>query len=172
MKKKIIVLIIIAFIFITGCVKEKNDNSNKEKSLIAVVAKYNIKSAATFDGIAIFDDGSIYTNYYSALKKEYNSYLGSYSINTKSGFQKFFLEKGMENKKVVSKNDLKKIKNNIKKLNKEDNKCRDDDETYSNLVVYKNDEIIKYSISGECDVTESNELVKEIVTIINEYKKK
>ena len=88
----IIVLLVLGVVIFTVCHFKKKNDKIEEPSILIVKKYYNFKSAATFGGTAIFDDGSVYTWYYSSIKREYNSYIGSYSINTKNGLKQFVLE--------------------------------------------------------------------------------
>ena len=157
--KKILLLIILLLV-VTGC---------GNKSLLVVSTDYHLKSAATFGGTAIFDDGSVYNWYYSSTKREYNSYVGGYSMYTKDGLEKFVLEKASLSNKKVSKSDLEKIKDNIKKLKKPNN-CQNGD-VYSDITIFQNNEVVKFATSGNCDVTGNYRAVKELAMIIDKYQK-
>ena len=167
MKKKVFILLILSLLLI-GCGKSSD---SKEKTLLLSVSSYKIQSAATYDGIAIFSDGSIYTEYFSSTKSDYNNYIGSYSLYTKNGFETFVFEKWVEKDKTVSSKDLRTINNSIHKLKKEDTNCIEDSSVYSDLTIYKDDEAIRFSTSGDCDVSKTNKIVKELLEIVNDYKK-
>ena len=168
MKK--IVFLMIFLLFIVGCGK-KTKNIEKESKVLVSIAKYDFKYGATYDGLAIMEDGTIYTMYYSSTKSDYNNYIGSYSIYTRGGFTSFVKDKWKTQDEKVSNRDLRKIKNMIHKLNKKDTDCKDRDSRYSNLTIYKEDDAISFSTSGSCDVSSSDKNVKELLSMINEYKK-
>lgn len=171
MKKKVLLLIILLLV-VVGCGKKNKSKESEEldNSLLVVAADYHFKYAATNGGTAIYGDGTVYTWYFSISKKEYNSYMGSYSIGSKTGFDQFIKDKAKKSTKVVSKEDLIKIKNNIDKLGNPDTNCKDDI-IYSDITIYKDNLPIRYSTSGKCDLTGSNESLKELLELINKYKK-
>lgn len=170
MKKKVIILIAIGLIVIGSVIALliHNKGGKREKSLLVVASNYSFKIGATYGGTAIFDDGTIYTWYYSSTKSEYNGYVGNYSINTKDGFTKFVMDKATKSEKNVSKGDLKQINKYIKNISEKDVNCDIDYNKYSSITIYKNNEVIKLDMSDACDV---NANIKELSSLINKYKK-
>ena len=170
MKKKVLTLIILSLLFIVGCGnKDSNEGNGK---LLVVLAKYNFKYGATYDGVAIFDDGTVYTRYLSTTKSDYNNAMGSYSINTKSGIEKLYLEKGIKKEKKITKSDIASINNYINGINNKniDTTCSGDGKIYTTLYIIKKDEMIKFNVS-DCEQNSSNNNVKELLTMINNNKK-
>ena len=164
----ILLIAVIGFIILFVC---KNSDESGDSPLV-VLSNYEMKYGASFGGTTIFNDGTVYTWYYSSTKSEYNNYVGSYSINTRDGFKEFVLDKAKKKEEKVSSDDLSKIKKIVKKINEEDIKlnCNVDYVKYSEIVVYKKDDILKLSTSEECN--SENNSIKELVSIINGYKKK
>ena len=163
-----IVLVVVGIIVLFVC---KNGKESGDLPLV-VVSNYDMKYGASFGGTAIFNDGSIYTWYYSSTKSDYNNYVGSYSINTRDGFKEFIVDKAKKKEEKVSSGDLLKIKKLVKKIKEEDTKlnCNVDYVKYSEIVIYKKDDVLKLSTSEEC--SSENNIIKELVSIINGYKKK
>lgn len=173
-KNKMIIIVAIVLVIVIGIATLlicKNSEESKD-SLLLVSSNYDMKYGASFGGTAIFNDGSIYTWYYSSTKSEYNNYVGSYSINTKDGFKEFIMDKAKKKEEKISSKDLSKIKKIIKKIKEEDIKlnCNANEIKYSELVIYKKDEIFRLNISEDC--SSSNESINELLSIINNYKKK
>ena len=171
MKNKVLILILVLLLFIVGC-GNKNSDSNEDSSLLVVLVNYNFKIGATYDGVAIFNDGTLYTRYLSTTKSDYNGAMGSYSINTKSGLEKLYLEKGIKKEDKISGSDLVKIKEYIDNISNKDIdlNCDGDGKIYSTMYIFKRNEDIKFNIS-DCEVNSSNNNVKELITLINSNKK-
>lgn len=165
MKIKYFIFFIILLLLV-GCSKVNNNRENDKPSLLIVSSSYDYKYGATYDDIAIFDDGTVYKNYYSSTKSDFNNYIGSYSINTKNGFTEFVLDKWEKSERVVSGKDISKIKNMIDKLDNQDSSCYNNAKIYSTITVYKEDQRIEYYTSGDCDVTGSNKTISDLLSIV------
>ena len=172
MKIKVLTIIILSLLFIVGCGKNNNESKDTNSSLIVVLASYNFKIGATYDGVAIYDDGTIYTRYISTTKSDYNSSMGSYSINTKSGIEKMYLEKGIKKEDKIPKGDLIKINNYINEIKSKDinTNCVGDSKKYTTIYIFNKNEELKFNVS-DCEQNSSNNNVKELLSIIDKYKK-
>ena len=174
-KKTIIIGSIILVIILTLVFILSSKPKTIEDAEVLVVSKdFNFKSGATFGGSAIFDNGMVYTWYYSSTKSDYNHYIGSYSLYTKDGIKKFIMDKGKLLDKSVSYSDLSQIKSLINKLKEEDvqSNCNEGKNIYSTLTLYKQDEEYKLVTSSkECEEHNPTETMKKLQDILGNYLK-
>ena len=167
MNKKLLIILPIAVVLII--IVMLLIPKDKTSTMIVSIADYNFKSGATFGGIAIYNDGTVYTWYYSSSKSNYNSDLGQYSIKTKEGLTKYFTSKGTKKDYTVSGKDLRQIKRYINELSKQDNSCITDTTTYTEITLYMNDKTIVIPASENCN---TNPNILKLASLIKEYNKK
>ena len=175
MKKKrtIIIIIIVLIVIIIGYIIFNNDK-NKNKSLLVVDSFSNHAWEPTFYGTAIFDDGSIYIwNFDHIIHRNYHKYIGDNNINTKYGLEDFILKRGYRRLRKVSNKDLDKLKKYINDLNDEDINfdvnCHGADIGNTIISVYKNNEELILSRSGDCDGNSKTYNVSKILSFIDKY---
>lgn len=178
MKKKVIILTIVALVIaIIGLliINKPKDEKNYQAPTFLIVKTYsNYAWNTQFNGIAIFDDGTIYSwDYEEKTDGNYNDYIGDNDIETKSGMKDFILDKGTKRIKKVSDNDLNRLKEYINNLNDEDvnyeEKCLGADMGTTSISVYKNDKKYTLSTSGDCEGKSKTETAKKILDIIKKY---
>ena len=181
MKKKVIIpiivtlIVIIIGIFIGYKINGKN-RQYQNKSILVSVSHSNYAWGITFSGSAIFDDGTIYSwDFNDSDDNDYTKYIGDNNIDTKKGLEKFILNKGNIKVKKVSNNDLEKIENYINNLTEEDTNfditCHGADIGDTTISVYKNDEQLVLSRSGDCDGNSNSYSALKLLALIDKYLK-
>lgn len=155
-KKKVTIIIIVALVIaIIGILiitKPKEEKEYQAPAFLIVKSYSNYAWSTVFNGIAIFEDGTIYSwDYEEITDGNYNDYIGNNDISTQSGIKDFILNKGTKKTEKVSDDDLNELKKYINNLNDEEDK--------------------KYtlSINGDCEGQSKTKNAKKILDIINKY---
>lgn len=178
MKKRILFvlfLIIVLFISFGIYIKMNQNKQNKEKennqrnTLIVVNLYYNNAWTKMCSGSAIFSDGSIYT---WNLKGEQVNF-DSNQLNNRTEMENYTLKNAQKEENIVSKEDLKKLKEYINKLPSEEEAiiltCIGNDMGSGYFIAWKDDKTNILSINGDCYGSLENQYAEKIENVSNEY---
>ena len=177
-KKKVTIIIIVALVIaIIGILiitKPKEEKEYQAPAFLIVKSYSNYAWSTVFNGIAIFEDGTIYSwDYEEITDGNYNDYIGNNDISTQSGIKDFILNKGTKKTEKVSDDDLNELKKYINNLNDEDvnyeENCLGADRGETSISVYKEDKKYTLSTSGDCEGQSKTENAKKILDIIKKY---
>ena len=137
-----------------------------ELKVIAMSSYSNYAWSAQYRGMAILNDGSIYS--WDETDKEI---IGKYKLGTIEGIQEFILKEGNKNLTKVSNNDLVKIKEYINQVENdiEVNHVGADMGTSTISVINDNNEEIKLKVSGDSIGENKTEKSKELLEILDKY---
>lgn len=158
----------------------KFDNYDKKndqiKSILVSDSYFNYAWGISFNGNAIFDDGTIYSwNFHGDNENEYRKFIGHNNIETKTGLENFILNKADIKVQKVSNEDLQQLKNRINNLLDEDTNfvenCHGADMGTNTISVYKNGKELKISEHGDCDGNIISNNTSHILSLINKYTK-
>ena len=176
MKKRIIFVLFIIIVLIVSLGIYIKTNQNKESedhqrnTLIVVNLYYNNAWTRICGGSAIFNDGSIYT---WNLKGEQANF-DSNQLNNRKEMEQYILKNAQKEENSISKEDLKKLKNYIKKLSSDEETitltCIGNDMGSGYYIVWKDDKTSKIlSINGDCYGSLDNQYAEKIENISNKY---
>lgn len=161
-----VILVLVIHKFNINGIAQNEDVAVDELKVIAISSFSNYAWSAQYRGMAIFNDGSIYS--WDETDKET---MGKYKLGTADGVQEFILNEGYKNLAKVLKNDLVKIKELINQVenNIELNHVGADMGTTTISVINENNEEIKLKASGDSMGENKTEKAKELLEILDKY---
>lgn len=179
MRKNIIIISVIILSMILGgvigymIINNSPNNYRPElnmenKKILAVMSYSNYAWGVTFNGKAIFNDGSIYSWNFNGTVKEF----GNYDVASYDDIKSYIAKNGKKSKEKLSNNELDKMEGYIKRLNDLiDLKCMGADQGVSLIYVWSGDKKIKLSSSGDCNGENVTYNGKRLLSLINKYLK-
>jgi hypothetical protein len=173
-KNQKVIYIIMALIIASGLyVLSTNINKsyrselkNGEKRIIAEKAYINYASGFQYNGMAMFNDGTIYKWNFEGSNTDYN-------VNSTSEHIQWIIEHGNKVNKKVSEEDLNKIEQNIKNLDGTmDRKNTAFDAGTSYITVWNSNNVeITLKESGDYTGENKSNNSKKLIKIIKKYLK-
>lgn len=162
----VVLLVVIGMIAIFKSINKpyRKELDNKEKTILAEKSYSNSAWGFTYNGMAIFNDGTIY-------EWDFRGENGDYKANNSKEHANWILENGSKIDKKVSKKELDEIEKNITNL--EDNielESNAYDAGSNSVSVWnKDNEKIVLKESGDYRGENKSENSKKLIKIINKY---